>query len=186
MKLLFDLLFTFARIGLFTFGGGYAMLALIENACVTQKKWISHEEMMNVIVVAESTPGPIAINCATYTGWKQKGLPGAIFATLGLVLPAFVILFVISQFFDNFLEIKWVASAFMGIKCGVGLLILQAGYHMTRKMKNKTPLKKALLLLSALALLAAELCSFNLSTIWVMVAGGVISLSVACIRKEAA
>ena len=186
MKLLFDLLFTFAKIGLFTFGGGYAMLALIENAVVTQKKWLTHEEMMNVIVVAESTPGPIAINCATYTGWKQARLPGAIASTVGMVLPSFVILFVISQFFDNFLEIKAVASAFMGIKCAVGLLILQAGFNMTRKMKQKTPLKRVIIIGSALALLAAELLSVKLSTIVVMLAGGFVSLALSLVRKEAA
>ena len=187
MKLLFELLWVFAKIGLFTFGGGYAMLALIENAVVTEKKWLTHEDMMNVIVVAESTPGPIAINCATYTGWRQARLPGAIAATVGMVLPSFVILFAISQFFDHFLEIKWVASAFMGIKCAVGLLILQAAVTMTRKMKQKTPLKKGIVLGSALALLAAELMSFRLSTIVVMLLGGCVGLAAALLnRKEGA
>ena len=162
------------------------MLALIENAVVTEKKWLTHEEMMNVIVVAESTPGPIAINCATYIGFKQKGLMGALFATVGMVLPAFVILFAISQFFDNFLEIKAVASAFLGIKCAVGLLILQAGLTMTRKMKKKTPLTLGIVILSAGALLLAEIFSVNLSTILVMLAGGLVSLSLALLGKEAA
>ena len=185
MKLLVDLFWVFCKIGLFTFGGGYAMLALIENAVVARKKWLTHEEMMNVMVVAESTPGPIAINCATYTGWKQARLLGAIAATVGMVLPSFVILFAISQFFDNFLEIKWVASAFMGIKCAVGLLILQAGLTMTQKMKQKTPLKRFIVIGSALALLAAEILSVRLSTIVVMLAGGFLSLTVSLMRKEA-
>ena len=116
MNILLDLFLTFARIGLFTFGGGYAMISLIEHSCVENKQWITHDEMLNVTVIAESTPGPIAINCATYVGYKQKGLTGAIAATIGMVLPSFCIIFLISMFLDNFLEIAWIAHAFMGIK----------------------------------------------------------------------
>ena len=90
---LLDLFLNFAKIGLFTFGGGYAMIALIEDICVEKKRWITHDEMMNVTVIAESTPGPIAINCATYVGYKQKGLSGAAAATVGMVLPSFCIIF---------------------------------------------------------------------------------------------
>ena len=95
-NILFDLLLTFLKIGLFTFGGGYAMLAMIENSCVTEKGWISHDDMMNVTVIAESTPGPIAINCATFVGYRQAGLIGAAAATLGVTIPSFVIIFAIS------------------------------------------------------------------------------------------
>ena len=90
--MILTLFFTFIKIGLFTFGGGYAMIPIIENICVERKKWITHEEMMDVTVIAESTPGPIAINCATYVGYKQKGIWGAIAATLGVVLPSFIII----------------------------------------------------------------------------------------------
>ena len=102
------------------------MIPLIENICVEKKKWISHEEMMNVTVIAESTPGPIAINCATFVGYKQKGFLGAIAATLGVVLPSFVVISLIAAFLDNFLEIAWIASAFRGIRIAVGILILDA------------------------------------------------------------
>ena len=105
MNLLLDLFLTFAKIGLFTFGGGYAMIALIENTCVEKKQWITHDEMMDITVIAESTPGPIAINCATYVGYKQKGFAGALIATIGMILPSFWIIFVISKFLDHFLEI---------------------------------------------------------------------------------
>ena len=115
-----DLFLTFAKIGLFTFGGGYAMIALIEDICVEKKQWITPDEMMNVTVIAESTPGPIAINCATYVGYKKKGLSGAAVATIGMVLPSFCIIFLISMFLDNFLDITWIAHAFMGIKVAVG------------------------------------------------------------------
>ena len=95
MNILFDLFLTFAKIGLFTFGGGYAMISMIENNCVERKQWITHDEMMNVTVIAESTPGPIAINCATYVGYKLAGLAGAIVATFSMVLPSFVVIFIV-------------------------------------------------------------------------------------------
>ena len=137
MNILLDLFLTFAKIGLFTFGGGYAMISLIENSCVEKKRWITHDEMMNVTVIAESTPGPIAINCATFVGYKQKGLVGSIAATIGMVLPSFCIIFLISMFLDHFLEITWIAHAFMGIKIAVGILILDAAIKMIRKMQKK-------------------------------------------------
>ena len=93
-----ELFLTFAKIGLFTFGGGYAMISMIENACVENKKWISHDDMMNITVIAESTPGPIAINCATFVGYKQRGLIGAIVATMGIVFPSFAIIFPVFMF----------------------------------------------------------------------------------------
>ena len=139
-----ELFLTFMKIGLFTFGGGYAMISLIEDICVERKQWITHEEMMTVTVVAESTPGPVAINCATYVGYLQRGFWGAVVSTLGMVIPSFVIILLISVFFDNFLEITIVASAFKGIKLAVGLLILNAGLNMLRKMK-KTPLSLGIL-----------------------------------------
>ena len=136
MGILIELFLIFAKIGLFTFGGGYAMISLIENNCVEKNKWITHDEMMNVTVIAESTPGPIAINCATFVGYKQKGLTGAVAATIGMVLPSFCIIFLISMFLDNFLEITLIANAFKGIKLAVGLLILNAGLNMMQKMKK--------------------------------------------------
>lgn len=137
MPVLLDLFLTFAKIGLFTSGGGYAMISLIEDACVEKKRWITHDEMINVTVIAESTPGPIAINCATYVGYKQKGLSGAAAATVGMVLPSFCIIFLISMFLDDFLEIAWIAHAFRGIKIAVGILILDAAVRMLRKMQKK-------------------------------------------------
>ena len=131
-----ELFLTFARIGLFTFGGGYAMIPLIEDICVEKKKWITHDEMMNLAVIAESTPGPIAINCATFVGFRQGGLIGAAAATVGMTVPSFCIIFLISMFLDDFLTITWIAHAFMGIKIAVGILIVDAAVKMIRKMKK--------------------------------------------------
>ena len=104
MSILLELFFTFAKIGLFTFGGGYAMISIIENQCVERKKWISSDEMMNMTVIAESTPGPIAINCSTFAGYKRAGIPGAFAATLGMVMPSFLVIYFISMYLDDFLE----------------------------------------------------------------------------------
>ena len=134
--ILYRLFLTFMKIGLFTFGGGYAMISIIENICVEKNKWITNDEMMNVTIIAESTPGPIAINCATFVGYRQAGLIGAAAATLGVTIPSFVIIFAISLFLDNFLEIAVIAHAFNGIKIGVGVLIVEAAAKMMKNMKQ--------------------------------------------------
>ena len=141
MNILLDLFLTFAKIGLFTFGGGYAMISMIENNCVERKQWITHDEMMNVTVIAESTPGPIAINCATFTGYKKAGFIGALVATLGIVVPSFIVIYLISMFLDNFLELTIIANAFKGIKIAVGILILDAAITMIKKMHKKMQMK---------------------------------------------
>ena len=176
-----ELFLTFVKIGLFTFGGGYAMISLIEDICVEQKKWITHEEMMHVTIVAESTPGPIAINCATFVGYRQGGFPGSIVTTLGVVLPSFVIIYIISMFLDDFLEITFIASAFRGIKLAVGLLILNAGLNMLKKMK-KTPFSVTVLICATAALLLSELLAWNFSALSLMILAGVLSLALS-LRK---
>lgn len=137
MIILAELFLTFAKIGFFTFGGGYAMISMIENSFVENKKWITHDEMMNVTVIAESTPGPIAINCATFIGYKKAGFLGAVIATLGIVVPSFAVIYLISMCLDSFLEITFIANAFKGIKIAVGILILDAGITMVKKMHKK-------------------------------------------------
>lgn len=177
MNLLLELFLTFAKIGLFTFGGGYAMVSLIEDSCVEKKKWITHDEMMNITVIAESTPGPIAINCATYIGYRQKGIIGAACATFGMVVPSFAIIFVISLFLDNFLEITWIASAFKGIKLAVGVLILDAAIKMIKKMQKK-PIPRTILICAAAAMLIIDVFSLHFSSVSLMLAAGIISLSI--------
>lgn len=183
MGLLFDLFLTFAKVGLFTFGGGYALIALIENVCVERKEWISHDEMMNVIVIAESTPGPIAINCATYVGYRQKGFAGAVVATLGMVLPSFLIIFLISSFLDNFLEIRWVAHAFKGVKLAVGILIFDAALKMMRKIPKRL-LPRIITACSALAMFLIDIFSLRFSSIALMLIAAVISLCIFAIRRN--
>ena len=133
-----ELFLSFAKIGLFTFGGGLAMLSLIERTCVEKKKWITHDEMLELTVLSEATPGSIAVNGATYVGYRQKGVWGAVCATVGVVLPSFAVILLIALFLDHFLSIVWVANAFKGIKAAVGLLILDAGIRMLKKMPSLT------------------------------------------------
>lgn len=191
-SILLDLFLTFAKIGLFTFGGGYAMIPMMERNCVEIKGWITHDEMLNVTIIAESTPGPVSINCATFVGLRQAGLWGALVATLGMVLPSFVIIYVISVFMENFLEITIIANAFKGIKIAVGLLILDAGLNMIGKMRKqrrkakadeaKTPrtigLQTAIMVVSCAMMLAINIFSWHISTIILMLAAALVGLAV--------
>lgn len=183
--MLITLFLTFARIGLFTFGGGYAMLSVIEHICVTQKQWITHEDLMNITVIAESTPGPIAINCATFIGNKQKGFPGALAATLGVVLPSFVIIFLISLFLDRFLEIAWVANAFKGIRVAVGILIVDVAVRMIRKMPREA-LRIFILVSAGVLTLLINIFSWKISTIVLLLASALISLTAFLFRGPSA
>jgi len=185
MNLTMDLFLTFTKIGLFTFGGGYAMIPLIEDSCVTKKQWISHDEMMNITVISESTPGPIAINCATYIGYKQKGIRGAVIATAGMALPSFCIIFLISLLLDHFLEVRWVANAFRGIKLAVGILILDAAIRMIRKMPKK-PFAVAITACAFAAMLLISIFSVRVTSISLMLIAALIGLTVFLIagKKE--
>ena len=184
MKILFDLFLTFAKIGLFTFGGGYAMISLIERYCVEKKQWITHDEMMDITVIAESTPGPIAVNCATFVGYKKRGLPGAAAATVGVALPSFCIILLISAFLDRFLEIAWVAAAFKGIKLAVGILIVDAAVRMIRKMKKK-PAPVAIMCCAFAAMLAVDIFALHLSVITLMLAAAVTGLVIYAVKRYA-
>ena len=175
MKILLDLFLVFFKIGLFTFGGGYAMLALIEDICVEKKKWITHEEMMDITVIAESTPGPIAINLATYVGYKLRKIPGALIATIGMIIPSFFIVFLISQFQDRFLEIKWVSSAFQGIKIAVAILIIDAAIKMIRKMKKK-PFQITMMIAALISMLVINVLALHVSSLVIMLAGAAAGL----------
>lgn len=171
-----DLLLTFMKIGMFTFGGGYAMISMIEDNCVEKKSWITHDDMMNVTVIAESTPGPIAINCATFVGYRQAGFPGSLAATLGIVLPSFIVIYAISMFLDNFLEIAIIANAFKGIKVAVGILIIDAAITMIKKMQKKF-LPRAIMVCSFAAMLCINIFSWDFSAISLMLIAAAVSLA---------
>lgn len=181
-KILPSLIFTFMKISAFTFGGGYAMIALMENECVEKKKWITHDELMNMTVIAESTPGPIALNCATYIGYQQAGLIGSILATISIVLPPFTIIYVISQFFNNLIEITIIANAFKGIKIAVGVLIISVSSKMFMKIKKRI-LPLLIMGCSFIALLLINLLRFNFSTICLILIFGLVGYMAFVIKQ---
>ena len=132
-KKLWPLFLTFFKIGAFTFGGGYAMIPLIQKETVENKKWITDDDILEIIAIAESTPGPIAINSATFVGYRTCGFWGAACATLGVVLPSFGIILAISYVLDAFQELKAVEYAFNGIRTGVLALLFKALWTMYKK-----------------------------------------------------
>ena len=165
------------KIGLFTFGGGYAMIALLEDEFVSKKKWITKEEFLDMLAIAESTPGPIAINSATYIGYKVGGVFGSAMATLGVCIPSFVIIFTISLFFDAFLKIKQVQYAFKGIQVCVTYLILSAGLKMLKGIE-KNFMNMALFIGVAVCMIALALFGQSISSILYILGGGVVGLVV--------
>lgn len=169
--MLWQLFFTFFKIGLFTFGGGYAMIAQIREIVVEKLGWMNEDALMQVIVVAESTPGPIAINLATYVGYKRRGVIGAILATFGVVLPSVTIIFLISLFLEAFMRNVYVQYAFVGIKCAVAFLILKAGLTMLKKVERK-PLPIIFFCVVLTAMLAFEIFSVSVSTVLLILIGG--------------
>ncbi len=175
LKTALQLFLNFFKIGLFTFGGGYAMVAVIERELVERRKWISHDEFLDVVAIAESTPGPIAINSATYIGYKRCGILGSVFATLGVVLPSFIIIFTISLFYYKFLAIKVVEYAFNGIRAGVAYLIISAGIKMFKKLK-KTFFSVFTFTLTVVLLLVLDFFAINLSSILLILLGGLVSV----------
>ena len=175
-----ELFLTFFRIGLFTFGGGYAMISIIDDTCVSRKKWITSDEMLDMTVVAESTPGPVAINCATYVGYRRRGLAGAVAATLGVVLPSFFIILLISFFLNRFLEIKWVAGAFRGIRLAVGIIIADAGIKLIKKI-NMKPLAVVILVCAAALMLVSEFLSLHIPTFVMLAGAAVVGIAVAAV-----
>lgn len=166
-----SLFLSFLKIGAFTFGGGYAMIALLENEFVSRKKWLEKEEFVDILAVAESTPGPIAVNTATYIGYKVAGVLGAILSTLAVCLPAFSIIFVISLVFDKFLSLKWVGYAFRGIQIAVVYLIGSAGIKVFKGLKkNIFSVTLCVLVFASFVTLSVLAVSFS-SVFYILICG---------------
>ena len=175
------LFFTMLKIGLFTFGGGYAMIALLEHEFVEKKKYLEKQEFLDMVAIAESTPGPIAINAATYIGYKQLGFLGALACTVAICIPSVVIIFAISLFFDAFLSLKLVEYAFRGIQVCVVYLIFRAGLKMLKQMK-KTPLSVSIVVTVVLCMIVFSLLAVKLSTILYILICGCIGLLIYLIK----
>ena len=181
MKKIFSLFLTMLKIGLFTFGGGYAMIALMENEFVTKKQYLENDEFMDIVAIAESTPGPIAINLATYIGYKQGKLLGSILATVGMCIPSFAIIYVISLFLNRFLEIEIIASAFKGIQVGVIFIIFMAGLKMLKKIK-KTAFNVTVISLTVLISVLFSVLSVSFSSIFYILISGLCGLFIYLIK----
>ena len=145
------LFLTFMKIGALTFGGGYAMIPIIEEEVTKKRKWISEIEIMDILAISESTPGPIAVNTATYVGYKVAGIVGGIVATIGLAIPSFVIIFVISFFYQDFMKWPVVSAMFKGLKVGVIILLFSAVLRLRKGVKVN--LVGTILFVSALSIM---------------------------------
>ena len=172
IKKYLQLFWAFFKIGLFTFGGGYAMISVIYNEIVEKRKYISEDEFADVVAIAESTPGPIAINSATYIGFKRGGVLGAILSSVAVTLPSLIIIFAISLFLDRFMEIELVRKAFKGIQCAVAVLIFSASIKLFKTVKKKA-LSFALIGFSAITMLAIDFFSLNISSIFIILVGAI-------------
>ena len=177
-----ELFLTFFKIGLFTFGGGYAMIALLENEFVEKKKYMEKDEFLDMVAIAESTPGPIAINAATYIGYKQAGVLGSAMATIGVCIPSFIIIYIISLFFDTFLSFKLVEYAFRGIQVCVVYLIFSAGLKMLVQMR-KTAFSVTIVSAVALCMLLFSLFAVKFSTILYIIICGLLGLFIYFIKQ---
>ena len=172
------LFITFFKIGAFTFGGGYAMIPLIQREVAEKKGWVSEEDILDIVAIAESTPGPIAINAATFIGKRVAGFWGAFCATFGVVLPSFVIILVLSRLLNLFGDLKPVRYAFYGIRAGVVALILKA----LVSMYKKAPRGLLAYLLMGGAFLAVAL--FDLNVLYVILGCAAVGLISSLLCRE--
>lgn len=169
------LFLTFLKIGAFTFGGGYAMLALLEHEFVERRGYLTQEEFLDMTAISESTPGPIAINSATYIGYRVCGVTGAAVATLAVSLPSFLVIYCISLFFDRFLALSFVAHAFRGIQVCVIYLIGAAGLKMLRNLE-RTLQNKLVLAFVAAAMLVTTLLAVQFSSVFYILLCGALGV----------
>ncbi len=175
-----ELFISFFKIGLFTFGGGYAMIPLIQKEIAEQKKWITDDDILEIVAIAESTPGPIAVNAATFVGWRTAGFLGALCATIGVVLPSFVIISLIAFVLGEFQDVKAVRYAFFGIRAGVLALILRA----LVSMYKKSPKGTLSYMITILAFAASAV--FDVNAIVIILLAGVTGLVSAAVMSKRA
>lgn len=179
------LFFTFFKIGLFTFGGGYAMIALLEEEFIQRRKWLDKDEFLDMTAIAESTPGPVAINSATYLGYKLAKVPGAATATVAVCLPSFLIIYAISLFFEQFTQLTVIANAFKGIQVCVIYLIFSAGVRILKAL-DKSPFATGVLAAVMLVMVGLSLAGVSVSSILLILLSGAAGVAAWLIgrRKE--
>ena len=185
VKSLETLFFTFFKIGLFTFGGGYAMIALLEEEFIQRRKWLDKDEFLDMTAIAESTHGPVAINSATYLGYKLAKVPGAATATVAVCLPSFLIIYAISLFFEQFTQLTVIANAFKGIQVCVIYLIFSAGVRMLKAL-DKSPFATGVFAAVMLVMVGLSLAGVSVSSILLILLSGAAGVAAWLIgrRKE--
>ena len=176
-RLMLILFLQMFKIGAFAFGGGYTIIALLDEEFVKNRKWIDHDEFMSVLAIAESTPGPIAINVATYIGYKLTNWFGSVVTTIAVVLPAFLMMYVVSIFYDTFMANVYIAAAFKGVQVCVVYVIAAAGFRMLKKMKKK-PLNWCILAATIVLMISLNLMGMRISSIVYILISGMIGLAV--------
>ena len=186
VKSLETLFFTFFKIGLFTFGGGYAMIALLEEEFIQRRKWLDKDEFLDMTAIAESTPGPVAINSATYLGYELAKVPGAATATVAVCLPSFLIIYAISLFFEQFTQLTVIANAFKGIQVCVIYLILSAGMKMLKSLSG-TAFNRIIVAGVVAAMVGCSMAAVSFSSLYYILlcgAAGVLLYLLKKLRKE--
>ena len=179
LRLCLQLFLTFMKIGVVTFGGGYAMIPIIENEISVKKGWISGDDLLEVVAISETTPGPIAICAATFIGYRTGGVAGAFASTFGVVLPSFVIIYLISLFLRTFEQLEVIKYAFFGIRAGVLALLIKAIISMFKK----SPKNIAAYIIMAASFAAAVI--FSVNVIIIVVSAAVIGLAATLIARKA-
>ena len=169
IKTLANLFWVFFRIGFMTFGGGYVMISLIHSLIVEKRQWISDEEMLDIIAIAESTPGPIAVNTATFVGYKRAGILGGILATLAIALPSLIVISVIAYFYEDIISVEIIRNAFKGIICAISALIFVSAMKLFKGNLKTSKLPISLVLMIA-AMVVILLTDF--SSIYLILIGG--------------
>ena len=182
MRKITDLFWTFLKIGAFTFGGGYAMVALLEHEFVEVKQWIAKDEFLDMVAIAESTPGPMAVNSATYIGYQIDGTAGAAASTLAVCIPSFCVIYLISLFFDRFLQLSLVAAAFKGVQVCVIYLIFSAGLKMLRNLERSL-FNGTILGLVMAAMVGCSLMAVSFSSIFYILLAGAAGVVVYRLRQ---
>ncbi len=182
LKRILSVFLTFLKIGAFTFGGGYAMIALLENEFVSKKQWITKDEFLDIVAIAESTPGPVAINGATFIGYKVGSFFGALAATVAVCVPSFAVIYAVSLFLDRFLSFEPVAFAFKGIQVCVVYLIFSAGIKMLKGLE-KTAFNLIIVLLVTVVMILFSVFAVNFSTVYYILLCGAAGVAVYAAKR---
>lgn len=176
MRELFEIFWSFLKIGAFTFGGGYAMIPLIQHEVITSRRWLAEKDFLDLLTLAQAAPGPIALNTAVFVGYKQRGYVGSLAAVAGVVVPSFTILLLVAMFFADIRNNQWVDAAFRGMRPAVVALIIAPIVGLTRGMH-------AAFVALAMAV-AVVVWYFGISPVWFLVAGAVAGVALAAYRGK--